>query len=113
MVTARLVRDLMRLCLLMHRRYPPYSKWLGTAFARLPGIDGLKASLAGAVSAADWPTREEQLCQAYEAVAALHNELGVTQPLDTHVRRYYDRRLPGYRCGAVHRRARRSGAGRG
>jgi hypothetical protein len=30
-VTARLVRDLMRLCLLMHRRYPPYSKWLGTA----------------------------------------------------------------------------------
>jgi len=33
-VTARLARDLMRLCLLMHRRYPPYSKWLGTAVAR-------------------------------------------------------------------------------
>ncbi|HWD74857.1 MAG TPA: DUF4037 domain-containing protein, partial [Solirubrobacteraceae bacterium] len=33
-VTARLARDLMRLCLLMRRRYPPYSKWLGTAFAR-------------------------------------------------------------------------------
>jgi predicted N-acetyltransferase YhbS len=90
-VTARLARDLMRLCLLMHRRYPPYSKWLGTAFARLPGIDGLKASLAGAVSASDWPTREEQLSQAYEAVAALHNELGITKPLNTHVRRYYDR----------------------
>lgn len=31
-ITARLARDLMRLCLLMDRRYPPYSKWLGTAF---------------------------------------------------------------------------------
>ncbi|MGH3407505.1 MAG: DUF4037 domain-containing protein, partial [Streptosporangiaceae bacterium] len=35
-VAARLARDLMRLCLLMRRRYPPYSKWLGAAFARLP-----------------------------------------------------------------------------
>ena len=90
-VTARLARDLMRLCLLMHRRYPPYSKWLGTAFARLPGTGTIKASLAAALSADDWPTREQHLVRAYEAVAALHNEIGVTQPLDTHVRRYYDR----------------------
>ena len=31
-IAARLVRDLMRLCFLMERRYAPYSKWLGTAF---------------------------------------------------------------------------------
>ena len=49
-VTARLARDLMRLALLLNRRYPPYSKWLGTAFARLPGTAGLAASLAAAVS---------------------------------------------------------------
>jgi predicted N-acetyltransferase YhbS len=90
-VTARLARDLMRLCLLMHRRYPPYSKWLGTAFGRLPGINSIKASLTAAISATDWPTREEQLCLAYEAVAALHNQLGITEPVDTHVRSYYDR----------------------
>ena len=36
-VTARLARDLMGLWLLMSRRYPPYSKWLGSAFARVPG----------------------------------------------------------------------------
>jgi hypothetical protein len=35
-VTARLVRDLMRLCLLIGRRYPPYGKWLGSAFAHCP-----------------------------------------------------------------------------
>ena len=90
-VTARLARDLMRLCLLMHRCYPPYSKWLGTAFARLPGTTELAASLTGAISAGDWRTREQHLCHAYETVAALHNQLGFTPPLDTRTRGFYDR----------------------
>jgi Domain of unknown function (DUF4037) len=90
-VTARLARDLMRLCLLMHRRYPPYSKWLGTAFARLPGTARLTASLAAALSAGSWPAREQHLREAYQTVAALHNQLGLTPPLDTRTRGFYDR----------------------
>jgi len=90
-VTARLARDLMRLCLLMYRRYPPYSKWLGTAFARIPGASGLGASLTAAISAGDWGSREQHMCRAHETVAAWHNELGVTPPLDTRVRRFYER----------------------
>jgi hypothetical protein len=90
-VTARLARDLMRLCLLMQRRYPPYSKWLGTAFAALPGASGLAACLAATVSAGSWPARERHLVEAYEIVAALHNQLGVTTPLDTSTRGFYDR----------------------
>ena len=39
-VTARLARDLTRLVLLMHRRYPPYSKWLGTALRACPAPPG-------------------------------------------------------------------------
>ncbi len=35
LVAARIVRDLVRLCFLLERRYPPYMKWLGSAFARL------------------------------------------------------------------------------
>ena len=34
-IAARLVRDAMRLALIQARRYAPYSKWLGTAFAEL------------------------------------------------------------------------------
>jgi Domain of unknown function (DUF4037) len=89
-VTARLARDLMRLCLLMYRRYPPYSKWLGTAFARLPAAAALTPSLTAAV-AAGWPDRQRHLSQAYETAAVLHNDLGLTRPLDPHTRRYYDR----------------------
>ena len=90
-VTARLARDLMRLCLLMHRRYPPYSKWLGSAFARLPGTGEIAASLTAALSAGGWRDREPHLGRAYEAVAALHNQLGLTAPLETGTRPYYDR----------------------
>lgn len=90
-VTARLTRDLMRLCLLMHRRYPPYGKWLGTAFGRLPDTAGLTQSLRAAISADGWPAREQHLREAYEAVAALHNALGVTPPLDTRTRYFHDR----------------------
>jgi hypothetical protein len=91
-VTARLARDLMRLCLLMARRYPPYSKWLGSAFARwLPDVAGTAAALAGAVAATDHATRQEHLCRAYRDVVARHNALGLTGPLDPEPRPYHDR----------------------
>ena len=35
---ARIAERLMRLAFLYCRRYAPYSKWFGTAFARLPSI---------------------------------------------------------------------------
>jgi len=90
-VTARLARDLMRLCLLMRRRYPPYSKWLGTALAHLPEAATLVPALTAAVAATSWPTRQQHLCQAYETAAATHNELGITEPLDTRTRPFFDR----------------------
>jgi hypothetical protein len=90
-VTARLARDLMRLGLLMGRRYPPYSKWLGTAFARLPDAPALAPHLAAAIAATNWPARERHLGQAYRAAAGLHNGLGLTPALSTRTRRYYNR----------------------
>ncbi len=98
-VAGRLARDIMRLCLLMERRYPPYSKWLGTAFARLPGIGDLPAHLTGAMSAVDWPAREDHLVAAYRAIASRHNELGLTEPLSTDVRGYFDRPIRVLGCG--------------
>jgi hypothetical protein len=89
-VTARLVRDMMRLALLMHRRYPPYSKWLGTAFARLE-LGDLQAHLSGALSTPDWPAREDRLAAAYRVLAVRQNELGLAEPVEETVRYFYDR----------------------
>ncbi len=90
-VTARLARDLMWLCLLMHRRYPPYSKWLGTAFARLPEAVKLGPSLSSAIAATGWAARQRQLIQCLQTAAAMHNDLRVTAPLGTRTRPFYDR----------------------
>ena len=91
-VAARLVRDLMRLVLLMQRRYPPYSKWLGTAFARTPAAVELLPVLTAAISAVTWPDRERNLAASYEAAARLHNKIAVTPPVDPAVRpTFYER----------------------
>jgi hypothetical protein len=91
-VTSRLVRDLMRLVLLMERQYPPYSKWLGSAFARTNTGNTMLPALAAAMSATAWPDRERSLCAALEAAARRHNDLAVTEPVDPNVRpSYYER----------------------
>jgi len=90
-LAGRLVRDCMRLALLMGRRYAPYSKWLGTAFAGLPDPDGLGSSLAEAM-AADAPTaREEALGRAYRLLGERFNTLSPGSGLDTTLRPFHDR----------------------
>lgn len=90
-VAARQVRDLMKLCLLMHRSYPPYSKWLGTAFSRLPCAKELSPLLSAALAATKWEERERHLSPAYELAARLHNDLALTEPLDTRIQYFHGR----------------------
>ena len=91
LVTARLVRDLMRLCFLIEREYAPYTKWLGTAFARLRCAPTLKPELQEALSVAHWKQREAALVPAYHAIARSFNELGIAEWQPPTVRNFYDR----------------------
>jgi Domain of unknown function (DUF4037) len=91
LISGRLVRDLMRLCLLMERHYAPYSKWLGAAFSRLACASGLSPILRGAISANSWQDRETHLCAAYAAVAQMHNALGITETVDPSVMQFHER----------------------
>lgn len=91
-VTAgRQVRDVLRLALLLDRRYAPYQKWLGTAFAQGGHPDGLPDHLAGALHAADLGARESALSEAYTALAGRHNAAGLTVALDPSTRNYHGR----------------------
>ena len=89
-VAARLVRDLMRLSLLLHRRYPPYSKWLGSTFATLPVAATLGPVLRDALAATEWRDRERHLAAAYEALTTAQNETGLAA-VDPSTRPYFDR----------------------
>jgi hypothetical protein len=91
LLAGRLVRDVMRLVMLLRRRYPPYAKWLGTAFRRTADAEVLGPDLIGAVRAGGWRAREEHLCRAYEYVAGLHNSLDICAPVDPSCRNFWDR----------------------
>ncbi|MCX4391154.1 DUF4037 domain-containing protein [Micromonospora peucetia] len=90
-VTAGLARDLMRLGLLLHRHWPPYDKWLGTLFARLPGAAPLVASLADALGPGDWPSREDGLVRALEALAAWTDDTRLAAPVRARPRPFHRR----------------------
>ena len=91
LVAASLARDVMGLGFLMERRYAPYPKWFGSAFARLACADGLLPHLDGALAARSWPEREGHLAGAYEAVAGMHNALGLTALLPERVSPFWGR----------------------
>ena len=75
----------------MERQYAPYSKWFGTAFARLECADRLLPDIDGVLRAEAWQERERHLSALYEAVAEKHNALQITAPLPTEVSRFYSR----------------------
>jgi hypothetical protein len=94
LITARLARDVMRLCLLLARRYPPYSKWLGTAFAALPDSEVIAVALRDAVDARHPADRQTALCAAYQAAGRWQNRLDLAEPVDPAPRPFFDRPYP-------------------
>jgi Domain of unknown function (DUF4037) len=90
-IAARLARDVVRLAFLLERRYAPYSKWLGFAFAQLDAAAALRPGLLDVLSAQDYEAREDVLVRVVEELAARHNAAGVTRPVEATVRLFYTR----------------------
>jgi hypothetical protein len=90
-VGTRLVRDMMKLCFLMEKQYAPYIKWFGTAFSKLSCAPDLTPHFIRAMDADDWKEREDHLVEAYEYIGEMHNQLGITEPLDARVTEFYNR----------------------
>lgn len=91
LVTARLARDVVRLCFLLERRYAPYSKWLGSAFATLGAAAEIEPHLSEAVAATGVAAREAALVAALEAAARRHNALGIAPPVEPTARSFHAR----------------------
>ena len=111
-LAARLARDLMRLCLLLDRRYAPYSKWLGSAFGR-PRDRGHARPVRWRrrLSATTFPEREAALVEAFQTVARRHNDAGVTRPVPPEVSQFHGRPFRVLGVRALRRRLPGTGAG--
>ncbi|RLP85390.1 DUF4037 domain-containing protein [Micromonospora sp. CV4] len=90
-VAAGLARDLMRLGLLLRRRWPPYDKWLGTVFGGLPDAAPVVAALTDALGPGDWTRRQAGLVGALEAVARWTDETGLAAPVRARARQFHRR----------------------
>jgi hypothetical protein len=88
LVTARLVERIMRLCFLMEKRYPPYSKWFGSTFQNLQSAGQIGSSLQAALAANSYAEREAALVKAYLHVLEMHNALQITAPLEVRTRTF-------------------------
>lgn len=90
-IGARLVRDVMRLCFLMEKRYAPYSKWFGTAFRQLACAQELSPILRCVQLSQTWQEREKYLSAAFEYAATMHNALNITEHVPAKVSQFFDR----------------------
>jgi hypothetical protein len=90
-IATRLIRDMMRLCFLMERRYAPYIKWFGTAFSKLKSAKILTPLFIHIMDADTWQDRQEHLTKAYEHMANMHNDLDITDSLATKVSQFHNR----------------------
>ena len=91
LIAARLVHDLMRLAFLVERRYAPYAKWFGTAFACLPSAPRLTPLLDAALLAVSWQDRERSLAEAAHVVGMLQLEHKIPSAVPPRIHRYFDR----------------------
>jgi hypothetical protein len=90
-VAARLVRDAMHLRLLYERRWPTYTKWLGTTVSGVDRAGELTEPALRALRASGHDERERALGEVMAGLARRHNTSGLTAPLDPALQQFFDR----------------------
>lgn len=101
LVAARLVTALVRLGFLLERRWPPYPKWAGTLFARLPVAPSVTGHLDAALAAATWQERDAALRAACEALHERQRAVGLPALDGPACEPFYDRPFTGLRTGVA------------
>lgn len=90
-IASRIVRDMMRLCFLLERRYAPYPKWLGTGFRELDAAGEMAPLLDAVLTAGEWRSRNAALIPCWEAIARLQNRAGLMSSLPDRVAEFFGR----------------------
>jgi hypothetical protein len=100
-VAARLVGTALHLAFLLQRRWPPYPKWLGTAFVRLPLAIDLAAPLGRVLDTNGWRERQEALEVALAVLLGAQRDAGLPVPSRMPTAQFFDRPFQGVRDEVV------------
>lgn len=90
-ICARIAHRAMHLCFLYERRYAPYAKWMGTAFAELASARAIAPMMRKALETGDMLVRERALAGMQSRLIELHNASGLTPPVDSRIAPYFTR----------------------
>lgn len=90
-VTAQLIKNIMKLCFMMEHKYIPYDKWLGTAFRDLEIGKKLKNNIDFVLSENEYCKTERILSEIYLTIAEKHNSLKITPFIKPEVTDFYNR----------------------
>lgn len=97
LIAARLVTALVRLGFLIERRWPPYPKWAGTLFARLPVAASAGAHLTAVLAAETWQTRDAALRAACDALHERQRAVGLPALDGSACESFFERPFTGLR----------------
>ena len=103
LISIMVVKNIMRLCFYLERRYIPYWKLFGLGFTKLECFDELDPILKKIIRTDRWRLTEKYLVEAYQVVARMHNRLGVTEKLQARVVNYHGRPYRVVRVERFHR----------
>jgi hypothetical protein len=76
-VGARLAEFAMRIGFHLERRYAPYRKWFGSAFARLENCSRIHGAITRMLTASNWQERDRHWGDALAPLIALHEREGL------------------------------------
>lgn len=76
-IAARLVDIAMHLGFMLERQWPPYSKWRGLMFARLPTMGLVLPALTSTLQAGTWRERQASLAMALDAILNVQSARGL------------------------------------
>ncbi len=91
LVANRMVQEIMKLCFLMDRQFPPYYKWFGTAFNQLDWPPELIPIFHQILDSQTWKVREQHLSEAYLLLMSKQNALGLMDPIEPKISSFYNR----------------------
>lgn len=91
LIGGRLARSIMQLCFLLERRYAPYPKWFGSAFAELDCADELAPILLAVQRSVNWRDRQRHLCAALRILNRLYNALRLTATIQPALQEFHGR----------------------
>jgi hypothetical protein len=79
-IAARLADVAVHLAFMIERRWPPYPKWRGTLFARLPCAREVGDALRKALKADHWRYRQQQFARALDHLLSRQRIVGLPAP---------------------------------